>query len=916
MPRANPIQTNFTAGEVSPTLRGRVDITRYQNGAQTLKNFVVKPQGGIFARPGSVFMREIKDSTKKSRLVEFEFSEVINYLLEFGNANVRIHKDGAYVGTEVVTPYLEADLPYLKYTQSADVLYICHPSYQTRKLTRISDTIWTLSLFEQVDGPYLAVNTTPTQLWLANYTYTARIHTSDPSFVIGDIGKYVEYSRGGIPLLALITGYTDSQNVSVTVKQNILEPVDSIAVLTRGVASIESSHAVFSNDAIGNYIKLSSGNWDYITRYISETEVDVTLGTYAEKDYGLLGTGAFDSILRATRDGTSGNDIFLQIVGDSTSGVVVDIVGDAVVVHYEDGVSTVAQVEAAITALAGADKIIEVKTAGTGATVLNSPADDFSGQNLAGGTGPVNLVTIAGFVSLLDPDIAANVIATENTFVATDVGRHIRLNFSGAQVWGTIFFYVSATEVAVHWADPIPLKDRDSSVLVDDGQTTSWRLGAWGTTVGWPSVVTFHEERLVFAASPLEPQTFWMSVSGEYENFAPTDSESKVLDDNAVTFTIASNKVNGIRWAVSGPTLVFGTLGGEWQVSASTPREALTPTNISVVPHTAHGSGHIRPIKAGSAILYMQKTGTKLRELVYDYQIDALVAKDVTIISEHILRRGGRAMEVAYQQEPNNIMWVVLEDGGLAGLTYVKDQDVYAWHYHEMGGAFGSGKAVVESIAVLPNASGTYDTLYMIVKRTIAGVTKRYLEYIDLEYDPPTETSRESLYYVDCGIKYTGAAVSTITLAHLLGQTVSILANGSARPNIIADIITGVSTFAGGAATRINGGLPYESILVTLPPEAQGEGGTAQGKLKRMHKLKIRVYKSMGFKYGPSLTQLSQYNFRNTTDPMDSAPRIRSADVPFTMENTYDYDATVVVKRDQPYPLNILAIMPEMVVNE
>jgi hypothetical protein len=915
MPRANPIQTNFTAGEISPTLRGRVDITRYQNGAQTLKNFIVKPQGGLFARPGSVFMREVKDSSKKTRLIEFEFSEVINYLLEFGNGYVRIHKDGVYVGTEVVSPYLEADLPYLKYTQSADVLYICHPSYQTRKLTRTSDVIWTMSLYQQDDGPYLAVNTTPTQLWLANYTYTARIHSSANDFVIGDIGKYVEYSKGGIPLLALITGYTDAKNVNVTVKQNILEPIDPVAILTRGVASIESSHPVFSNNVVGNYIKISPGNWDFITRYVSETEVDVTAGTYAVKDFGTVGTGVIDSTLRATRDGTSGNDIFVQMVGDSGAGVVVNVVGDAVVVHYQDAVSTVAQIEAAITALTGADKIIEVSVAGTGASVPNSPADDIPPTNLAGATGPITLVPTNGFISLLDPDIAASVIATENTFVATDVGRHIRLNFSGAQVWGTIFFYTSATEVSVHWADPIPLKDRDPTVLVDDGQTTAWRLGAWGTTVGWPSVVTFHEERLVFAASPLEPQTFWMSVSGDYENMAPTDSESKVLDDNAITFTIASNKVNGIRWAVSGPTLVFGSIGGEWQVSASTPREALTPTNISVVPHTAHGSGHIRPIKAGSAVLYIQRTGTKLRELVYDYQIDALVAKDITIISEHILRRGGKAMEVAYQQEPNNVMWVALEDGGLAGLTYVKDQDVYAWHYHEMGGSFSGGKAVVESIAVLPNSSGTYDTLYMIVKRTIDGVTKRFMEYIDLEYDPPTETSREALYYVDCGIKYVGAAVSTITLGHLIGQTVQILANGSARPDVVVSA-AGVATFVGGAAATISGGLPYESILVTLPPEVQGEGGTAQGKLKRMHKLKIRVYKSMGMKYGPSLTKLSQYNFRNTGDPMDAAPRIRSDDVPFTMENTYDYDATVVIKRDQPYPLNILAIMPEIVVNE
>lgn len=921
MARANTIQTNFTAGEVSPLLRGRVDIARYQNGALTLKNFIVKPQGGIHARPGTVFMCEVKDSTIRSRLYEFEYSETVNYLLEFGNSAIRFSKNGALikvagVPVEVATPYNEGDLPYLKFAQSADVLYVCHPAYQQRKLVRHSDTSWELQLFEQRDGPYLSVNTTETQMQVVNYTDVATILTGENSFIAGDVGRFVEYSLGGIPMLAEIVGYVGPREVTVVPKENVLGRVDPVAILTRGVNKITSSHAIFSNSVVGNFIRLENGSWDLITEYTSETEVQVRPSAKAELDFGPMTGGNFDTVIQAVVDGATGNNLFVQVLGDGApaSGVVINVVGDAIVIHFESGVSTVLNVENAINALAGANDVIDVKTPGTPALVLTSSGVTVPPTNLAGGFS-VDVVATAGTVSLVDRDIAANVIATTDVFVASDIGRHIRLNFSGQQVWGTIFFYSSPRIVAVHFDTPIPLKERDVSEFVDDGLTRLWRLGAWGRTTGWPSVVGFHEERLVFAASPLEPQAFWMSVSGEYENFAPTDRESKVLDNNAITFTIASNKVNGIRWMTSGPTLVFGTMGGEWQASASSMKEALTPTNISVVQHTGHGSGHVRPIRVGPSILFMQKSGTKLRELVYDYQTDALVAKDVTIISEHILRRGTRAVEMAYQQEPNSVAWMVLADGGLVGLTYVRDQEVYAWHYHELGGNFNNGKAQVESAACIPAASGTYDILYLIVKRTINGVTRRYIEYIDLEYDPPTDVSRNELYYVDCGVKYVGGATSTVTLAHLPGEVITILANGAVRPEAGASS-TGQVNFAGGGASYISAGLAYDSLLVTLPPEGGGEAGTSQGKKKRVHRCKVRVYKSLGFKYGPSVMQLSQYNFRNTPDQMDFAPLIRSDDVSLSMENTYDYDASITIRRDQPYPLNILAVMPEFVTHE
>lgn len=286
--------------------------------------------------------------------------------------------------------------------------------------------------------------------------------------------------------------------------------------------------------------------------------------------------------------------------------------------------------------------------------------------------------------------------------------------------------------------------------LIDGGVTTLWRLGAWSDTTGYPSTCAFHEERLCFAATPTLPNTVWMSVAGDYVNHAPTDLQSRVLDDNAITYTLASGKINAIKWMNSGPTLILGTFGSEYQVrSNDVSQSAITPTNISVTQHTTFGSGNVRPIRIGASVLFVQRSGRKIRELVYDYNTDSLQAKNITIINEHILQKRTKAIGIAYQQESNALVWVVRADGLLAALTYERDQEVYAWHLHQIGGSFQGGNAVVENVACISNATGNEDSLYICVKRTINGITRRYIELLSLEVEPTSSTDKDNYNYLD-----------------------------------------------------------------------------------------------------------------------------------------------------------------------
>ena len=166
MARAAHIQASFAAGELSPLMAGRVGTQEYEQGLDTCLGYIPLAQGGITAAPGTKHVASVKNSANSTHVVRFEFSTEQAYMIEFGDLYCRFYKDRARIeepaGTpvEVVTPYTAAQVAELQFTQSADVLYIAHPSHKQRKLTRTSHTAWTLSEMEFRDGPYLPINST------------------------------------------------------------------------------------------------------------------------------------------------------------------------------------------------------------------------------------------------------------------------------------------------------------------------------------------------------------------------------------------------------------------------------------------------------------------------------------------------------------------------------------------------------------------------------------------------------------------------------------------------------------------------------------------------------------------------------------------------------------------------------------
>ena len=375
-----------------------------------------------------------------------------------------------------------------------------------------------------------------------------------------------------------------------------------------------------------------------------------------------------------------------------------------------------------------------------------------------------------------------------------------------------------------------------------------------------------------------------------------------------MVYTIASNKVNAIRYMSAQRSLIVGTVGGEFVVSGSGTTLPITPTNVQIQKQSSYGAANVDAVQIENVTMFLQRAKRKIRELTYNLNIDQYQAQDMTLLAEHI--SDGGILEMAYQQEPDSILWCVRSDGTLLGLTYARTEQVVGWHRHILGGVFGSGQAVVESVASIP-ADSNEDELYIIVKRTINSVTRRYVEHLTL-FDYGTDQT--DAFYVDSGLTYSGGATTSITgLDHLEGQAVTILADGATHPN--KTVSSGAITLDR-SSTKVHIGLPYTSLLQTMRIESQSNEGTSQSKTKRINEVTLRLHETVGVEVGASLTDMERIPFRSSAAAMDTAVPLFTGDKQVEFRDDFNTDGHVYVRQTQPLPLTLLSIYPMLTVND
>jgi hypothetical protein len=493
---------------------------------------------------------------------------------------------------------------------------------------------------------------------------------------------------------------------------------------------------------------------------------------------------------------------------------------------------------------------------------------------------------------------ARDLTASAATFASTDVGRLVSYRTG----YGEITAFTSST--AVTWTI---IKDTGSgSASVD------WALGAFSDTTGYPSCVTFYEQRLVFAGTTNQPQTLFFSRSGDYENMDENRGGTVAADD-AMIYTIASNQVNVIQSLKATRTLIILTSGGEFTLNSDSTGTAVSPTNINIKKQSNYGASNIDALSVGNATLFVQRAKRKLRELAYNFDTDGYVAPDMTILAEDVTLSG--LDELTYQQEPHSIIWGIRGDGVLVGLTYQRSEQVVAWHQHKLGGSFGSTThGIVESVISISGNSYNRtdeDQIWVIVKRTINGTTRRYVEYFTpFQFD----SSLTQFQFVDSALAYSGSATSTLTgLDHLNGQTVRIIANGATHPD---KTVSSGSITLDRTTTAAKVGLAYTSTLQTMRLDVGSQDGTSQGKTKRIFDVTLRFYETVGAKVGPDLNNLEEIPFRSSAAPMDVAVPLFTGDKKIEFRGNFETDGYLFVIQDQALPMTLLSLYPRLITND
>lgn len=808
---AEPIKTNFTAGELSPRLMGRVDLNKYMNGAEQIENFMCLVAGGIARRPGTRFVLQ-SGHAGKSRLMNFEFNVEQSYILEAFDQGFRVFMDGS-------------------------------PVYA-----------W------------------PCAVQVNNGTFEANLAGWTASGVTWDASKRAKFNAAN--------NYIEQQFVFPA-----------------------------GQDPVSMCFDVGGAAGDYITLTVGTTSGGSQIATAADFKKGHH-VRSFDP--------NGATNVYVRFT-----------FGDGVC--YLDNVKFLNDEPIFFRSPYAEANLFELQTAQSAdlmyiAHKLYQPYrleryshDDWSLREVEfidGPYGPKNLDTTWKLMPSARTGSSITITATgagNKPFKSTMVGKHIAIKHPRTQAqkddevnpWGfaIITAYTSATQVTASVQRDFLYSDADT-VAADKAKAPSdeWMLGAWGGEDGYPSAVTFYEERLWFGGSPRYPQTSWGSKAGDWENFGmgadPVDG---------ITYTVSTDQVNSIVWLSPGKTLGMGTAGAECVVRAADLNEAITPDNIVVKRETAYGSAPFQPLRIDQEILFAQRARRKLRSFVYSFEVDGFVSTDLGILSEHILRNGFRTM--AYQQEPNSTVWIPTDDGVLGTLAYQRAQEVAGWSRQKLGGKFGGDCfGHVESVACIP--TDTHNQLWMVVKRTVNGQTVRHIEYLTPEFWASSDTDKSEAFFLDSHLVYDGAATKTVYgLGHLIGETVGVLADGAVQAERV--VANDGSVTLDEAASRIVVGLPYTSKTRTVRFDLGNPLGTAQGKNTRVTHVTLRFFQTLGGYAGYDDETMDEIVFRESDDVMGESPPLFTGDVRISVDQGYTDSIQIQVEQRQPLPMTILAVMPE-----
>lgn len=895
-------QVSFSSGEVSPAVSQRVDLARYQTALKTCRNFFVLPTGGVANRPGTKFVNTTKYADKQSILIPFIFSAEQAYMLEFGEGYIRIYADGGVVQSQDTVATVTNITDGIVGFSARRTITTAAPHGLSVNDSVFFENIVATGSFDINGGPW-------TVLSVPSSTSFRIIGSGDPlggytsgGDVIANAEIANPYSEDDLVNLR----FTQSADVLTVVHPDYpphefrrlsadsfeFEEIDEFengpfldvnadetifvhASAVMGVVTLTSTTSIFTSDQIGSLFRLDEKDLSTVVPW----EPSKLLAADTTNPFGIMrrsdgkvyrcvtdqvasGEGTYTGTVRPNHD----NGVAADGDGQEIQSLAQRAGVDWEYVHSGFGIVRITAVGSGTSATA--QVIVRLpETVVGGATTANGPWT-------MTGDGSDTTLSIAGATS-----------EDENQYEVT---------FDGVIQPTNTYSVNSSTDVLTFFTAPATGVSVSARQLSANNRTNVWAFGAWSEDQGYPSVATYYQDRLVFAATTGRPQTEWASQVGDYHNFGIS---SPLLASDSISQTLNARQINAIRELVPLDQLIALTASSAW---ASPKRgEAWTPETIGFDPQSYKGCAPIRSVLVDDSAIYVQEKATKVRDLRYSLEADKFSGGELTVLSRHLFSKTKTIVDIDYATEPHGLLPCVRSDGVIGCLTYLREQDVVGWGRFDTLGYF-------ERVCVIPEDGR--DAIYTIVRRTINGSTARFVErFSDREFEDLVDA-----FFVDCGLTFDGreneTTASTFSgLDHLEGESVVALADGN--------VITGLTVENGSVTLEdeysvVHIGLPYVCDVETLDVNIFGRE-SIRDTAKNIPRISVVLQDTRGLQVGSDENHLEEIINRDTENYDEATQMINGVGKVYAT-NTWDSKGRIFMRQSYPLPATILAVSPSV----
>ena len=859
------IQKSFNSGEWAPQLYSRVDMEKYKSGLALALNWFIDYRGGASTRMGTQYINQAYVSNKTVRIISYRASTTVSYVLELGDFYIRFFYNKAPVleGTIGVTGASNANPCVLTVTNSytiGDWVFVAGVTGMT-----------------QLNGNYYIITaSTPTTITLANlngapvdatafgvysgggtvarvYTITSPYSASEVNQInfAQSVDKMILCHPNHSPYSLAVVTYNNWTLAAIAFGTTAAQPSINSSASTLALGQVNYSYVVTSVTAAGDE-SIASGPAGILSRVDMQTTAGSNsltvsaVGGAASYNWYKSTVSYFGLVPPGIPYGYIGNTLSTTIIDSNISPDFSQTPPVNQNPFQGISITSITQLSpgsyTSVPAVSFSGGSPSINAVANAVLVAQTVAVAVSGTGFATGqfiylanNVILSVVAYGGgtlFVSL----VSGGAIVSGS--VPVNPVPMIYSNGGGSGAFFNLTWGVGQTQLISggEYATPPSIVYSPAGATAAITTTTNPIIN--------PTVPGFYQQRMLLSGGNQSPETLAFSQPGSYFNF---NTSNPIQPDDALDVTLASGQLEQINALV--PTaagLIVFTDQSSWMVNGGGLGTAITPSTVVANRQSYNGAApNIQPIVSNFDILYVEAKGSAVRDASYNYYAQIFTGQDISVVSSHLFF-GYQITQWTWAQSPFKAVWAVRNDGVLLSLTFAKEEEFIAWSHHNTQGLFNS----VTSVPETATNGMILDATYVVVQRTINGVTTQYIErFADRIFNNQVKNA----WCVDAGIQYNGSPTMAFSGAQqLAGAVVTGLADGVVIPPFTMPV-SGSFTLSA-PASLVTVGLAFTPQLQTLPIET-GEP-TTQGKQKKINSVVVRCVDTLGLSIGSSFSNL------------------------------------------------------------